>query len=100
LGRRRRNVIKSFADKDTESIFHQEYVKGIPQDIQKRALRKLIMIDAAKGDKDFRVPPGNHFEHLQGDRLGQVSIRVNDQYRICFKIKSNDCYDVELVDYH
>ncbi len=93
-------MIKSFADNDTESIFNQEYVKSIPRDVQKRALRKLLMIDAAREDKDFRSPPGNHFEHLQGDRLGQASIRINDQYRICFKIKNGDCYDVEIVDSH
>lgn len=93
-------MIKSFADKDTESIFNRTFVKGIPQNVQKIGLRKLIMMNAATSENDLRVPPGNHFEHLEGNRLGQVSIRVNEQFRICFRFIDHDCYDVGITDYH
>ena len=93
-------MIKSFKDEDTESIYNQKAVKKIPYEVQKIALRKLIMMNAARDERDFRVPPGNHFERLQGDRLGQYSIRINDKYRICFTMEDSDCYDVEITDYH
>jgi len=72
----------------------------LPHDIQRIALRKLIMIDNAASLDDLKVPPGNHLEPLTGDRKGQHSIRINDQYRICFKVDGNDFKDVEIVDYH
>ncbi len=92
-------MIKSFADKETEKIYNQNFSKKLPSDIQKVALRKLIMIDNAGCLEDLRVPPANHLEQLSGDRKGQYSIRINDQYRICFTEKDNDYYNVEIVDY-
>ncbi|MBE5846083.1 MAG: type II toxin-antitoxin system RelE/ParE family toxin [Lachnospiraceae bacterium] len=93
-------MIKSFADKETEKIYKQIFSKKLPHDIQRIALRKLIMIDNATRLEDLRVPPGNHLEPLSGGREGQYSIRINDQYRICFKEEKNEFYDVEIVDYH
>ena len=93
-------MIKSFADKETEKIYNQTVSTKLPQQMQKVALRKLIMIDNAERLEDLRVPPGNHLEALKGDREGQYSIRVNDQYRICFRMQENDVTDVEIVDYH
>ena len=81
-------------------IYNQISSKKIPQSIQCVALRKLIMIDNAGCLEDLRVPPSNHLELLKGDRAGQYSIRINDQYRICFNVEGNDYYDVEIVDYH
>jgi len=91
-------MIKSFADKETEKIYQQVFSKKLPHDIQRIALRKLIMIDNATSLDDLKVPPGNHLEPLTGDRKGQHSIRINDQYRICFKVDGNDFKDVEIVD--
>lgn len=94
-------MIKSFADKETEKVYKQIFSKKLPHDIQRVALRKLIMIDNARCLEDLRVPPANHLEALRGDREGQYSIRINDQYRICFTIEdTNDIFDVEIVDYH
>ena len=93
-------MIKNFADKETEKIFSQVFSKKLPQSIQHVALRKLIMIDNASCLEDLKAPPGNRLEALTGDRDGQYSIRVNDQYRICFKVDGNDFFDVEIVDYH
>ena len=94
-------MIRSFADKETEKVYNQIFSKKLPHDIQRVALRKLILMDNAGCLEDLRVPPANHLEALQGNREGQYSIRVNDQYRICFKIEGkNDIYDVEIVDYH
>ncbi|MGN0242175.1 MAG: type II toxin-antitoxin system RelE/ParE family toxin [Candidatus Weimeria sp.] len=93
-------MIKSFADKETEQIYNQQFSQKLPQSIQKVALRKLIMIDDAVDINDLRVPPANHLEVLQGSRKGQYSIRINDQYRIYFRCEGNDYYDVEIVDYH
>lgn len=93
-------MIKSFADKETEKIYNQVFSKKLPQTIQRVALRKLIMIDNAGKLEDLRVPPANHLEALQGDREGQYSIRINDQYRICFGMEGNDFINVEIVDYH
>ena len=95
-----KNMIKTFADKETEKIYNQNFSKTLPQAIQQIALRKLIMIDNAQSLEDLRVPPANHLEKLDGDREGQYSIRINDQYRICFKYDGNNFYDVEIVDYH
>ena len=93
-------MIKSFADKETEKIYHQTFSGKLPQPIQKTALRKLIMIDNAQSLEDLRVPPANHLEKLAGNRSGQYSIRINSQYRICFKADGNNFYEVEIVDYH
>ena len=93
-------MIKSFADRETEKIYHQLFSKKLPQPIQKTALRKLIMMDNAQSLEDLRVPPANHLEKLDGDRKGQYSIRINDQYRICFRADGNNFYEIEIVDYH
>ena len=93
-------MIKSFKDKETEKIYNQTVSTKLPQNIQKVALRKLIMIDSAEQLEDLRVPPGNRLEALRGDRGDQYSIRVNDQFRICFRMQGNDVTDVEIVDYH
>ncbi|MCQ2496925.1 MAG: type II toxin-antitoxin system RelE/ParE family toxin [Lachnospiraceae bacterium] len=93
-------MIKSFADKETQKIYNQIFSKKLPQSIQHVALRKLIMINNAKCLEDLRVPPANHLEALQGNRLGQYSIRINDQYRICFRYNEHNFYDLEIVDYH
>ena len=93
-------MIKTFADKDTELIYNQEHSRKIPPDIQRIALRKLILIDNAVSLNDLRIPPANHLERLKGNRQGQYSIRINDQYRICFTVSDNNYYDVEITDYH
>ena len=93
-------MIKSFADKETEKVFHQTVSLKLPRSIQRVALRKLIMLDNAAEINDLKVPPNNRLEKLKGDRDGQYSIRINDQYRICFTEKNNDFYQVEIVDYH
>lgn len=93
-------MIKSFADREAEKVYRQEFSKKLPQMIQRTALRKLMMIDAADRLEDLRVPPSNHLEELHGDRKGQYSIRINDQYRICFFWTGNDASQVEIVDYH
>lgn len=94
------SMIKNFADKETEKVYHGSFSKKLPQSIQGVALRKLIMIDNAGCLEDLRVPPANHLEALQGDRAGQYSIRINGQYRICFRAEANDFYDVEIIDHH
>ena len=93
-------MIKSFADKETERIYNQEYSRRLPGTIQKVALRKLMMIDNAKTLDDLRIPPNNHLEQLHGDRASQYSIRINDQWRICLTINNGHFYNVEIVDYH
>lgn len=93
-------MIKTFADKETEKIYNQIFSRKIPHSIQRIALRKLIMIDNAACLEDLRIPPANHLEFLHGDREGQYSIRINNQYRICFSVKGNNFFDVEIVDYH
>ena len=92
--------ILSFADKETEKIFCGEFSRKLPSDIQRVALRKLIYMDNADTLNDLRVPPSNHLEHLRGSRQGQYSIRINDQYRICFSACKLGFYEVEVVDYH
>lgn len=93
-------VIRSFASKDTERIWKEQYVKRIDRMIQRAALRKLEVIHAALDVEDLRIPPGNRLERLAGDRLGQHSIRVNAQWRICFVWRNGGAENVELVDYH
>ncbi len=93
-------MIVSFADRETERLFRRERVKKISATIARAALRKLLIIDAAESLDDLRVPSGNRLEKLRGDRLGQYSIRINGQWRICFRWESGDALDVEIVDYH
>ena len=93
-------MIRSFRDQQTERVFRRERIKGFSQDVQRAALRKLLILDAAESLDDLRVPPGNRLEKLKGDRKGQHSIRVNDQWRICFVWSGADAHDVELTDYH
>ena len=93
-------MIKSFLDREAEKIYHQEYSKKIPAAMQKIALRKLMMLYNAQCLNDLRVPPGNRLEPLAGERKGQYSIRINDQYRICFRMIKDRVYQVEIVDYH
>lgn len=93
-------MIRTFRDQQTENIFRRQRVKGLPRDLQRAALRKLVILDAAELLDDLRVPPGNRLEKLKGDRKGQYSIRVNDQWRTCFVWSDGDAYDVEITDYH
>jgi proteic killer suppression protein len=93
-------VIRSFRDPETERLFHRERSRRLPGDIQRPALRKLVMLEAAVALDDLRVPPGNRLEALKADRHGQHSIRINDQWRICFRWRSGGADDVEIVDYH
>lgn len=94
-------MIKDFSDRETEKIYRQEFSKKLPREIQRVALRKLIMLDEAQVLNDLRVPPpANRLEALQGDRKGQFSIRINNRYRICFIWTGKDATHVEIVDYH
>ena len=93
-------MIKSFQCKETNKIFNRHYSKKLPNDIQKIAFRKLRMLNRAYIINDLRIPPGNQLKPLHGIREGQYSIRINDQWRICFKWANHDAYDVEIVDYH
>ena len=93
-------MIKSFRDKETEKIFKRYFSRKLPQNIQNIARKKLIILDAVTEIDDLRVPPGNKLEALKGDRKGQHSIRINDQWRICFIWKDGDSYAVEITDYH
>lgn len=93
-------MIKSFVDKRTAALFAGYAVRDLPSQIQRRARAKLLAVDAAKQLADLRVPPGNHLESLHGDRRGQHSIRVNDQWRICFAWREGAAGDVEIIDYH
>jgi proteic killer suppression protein len=93
-------MIKSFKDKETEKIYSREGSRKLPVDIQQVALRKLRMINNAKNLNDLKIPPANNLEKLKGDREGQHSIRINDQWRICFKWKDGDAHEVEIADYH
>jgi proteic killer suppression protein len=94
------HVIKSFADDETERIFSRERSVVLPSDIQRAALRKLRMLHNAHTVNDLRSPPGNRLEKLKGARQGAHSIRVNEQWRVCFRWQDGDAYEVELVDYH
>jgi toxin HigB-1 len=93
-------VIRSFRDRDTERLFRRERSRALPPELQRVALRKLVQLDAAALLADLRVPPGNRLELLRGGRAGQHSIRINDQWRICFVWKENGAHDVEIADYH
>jgi proteic killer suppression protein len=93
-------MIKTFANKEAERLFQREASRVLPADIQRKARLKLEVLDAAERLDDLRVPPDNRLEKLRGDRASQYSIRINQQWRICFRWKNGDCYDVEVVDYH
>ncbi|RJR38720.1 MAG: type II toxin-antitoxin system RelE/ParE family toxin [Desulfobacteraceae bacterium] len=93
-------MIKSFKDKETEKIYSRELSRKLPGDIQQVALRKLRMLNNAKTLNDLRTPPANRLEKLGGDRVDQHSIRVNDQWLICFIWKGGNAFDVEISDYH
>ena len=93
-------MIISFRDKETEKIWKQQYSRQLPEDIQRIALRKLIIINRAKDLNDLIIPPGNKLEKLIGDKHGQFSIRINDQWRICFKREDGVVSFVEITDYH
>jgi proteic killer suppression protein len=93
-------MIKNFKCKETEKIFSRNYSKKLPRDIQRVAFRKLRMIDQSKALTDLKIPPANRLEMLSGRRKGQYSIRINDQWRICFKWIENNALEVEITDYH
>jgi len=93
-------MIRSFKRKDTQRIWQGQSSRRFPDDIQDRALRKLRQLDAAAILEDLRNPPGNRLEVLKGSRISQMSIRINDQWRICFRWVDHDAWDVEIVDYH
>ena len=93
-------MIRSFGCKETEKIFKRERSRRFPSDILQVALRKLRMLNQSTNVTDLRVPPANRLEKLHGNRSGQWSIRINDQWRICFDWRDGDAHDVEIVDYH
>jgi len=93
-------VIESFASKETEKIFQGEISKKLPIEIQRTARRRLLYLDEAENLQDIQAVPGNRLEKLKGDRAGQYSIRINDQWRICFEWVANKARNVEIVDYH
>jgi proteic killer suppression protein len=93
-------MLQSFADRDTERVWQRKRVRKLDQGLQRAALRKLLILDASDTLDDLRVPPGNRLEKLRGDRLSTYSIRVNQQWRICFRWTSAGPEDVEIVDYH
>jgi proteic killer suppression protein len=93
-------MIRPFRCKETERIWQGQSSRKFPGDMQDRALRKLRQLDASASLDDLRNPPGNRIEVLRGNRAGQMSIRINDQWRICFEWSSGDAIDVEIVDYH
>lgn len=92
-------MIKGFRCRETEKIFLRQRSTKLPVDIQRIALRKLLLLDAAEKIEDLRIPPGNRLEKLFGNRTGQHSMRINDQWHICFRWSEGDAYDVEIVDY-
>ncbi len=93
-------MIKSFKDKRTERLANGRAEKGIPADVLKRASVKLFLLDTVTSVEDLRVPPGNRLEALSGDRNGQYSIRINDQWRLCFVWSEGNAHEVEFCDYH
>ena len=93
-------MIESFADPEAERIFHGAMSRRLPSTIQKTARRKLLYLHSAQHLRDLLAPPGNRLEELHGDRAGQCSIRINDQWRICFRWVEGNARDVEITDYH
>ncbi|MBX3054961.1 MAG: type II toxin-antitoxin system RelE/ParE family toxin [Anaerolineae bacterium] len=93
-------MIRGFKDREAEKVFNGRFSKKLPHDIQRIAERKLIMLHHSSSLDDLRVPPANRLEALKGNRTGQYSIRINDQWRICFEWRDDGVYEVEIVDYH
>jgi toxin HigB-1 len=93
-------MVKSFKDAETEKVFNRSLSRRLPTDIQRTALRKLRMMNNAVSLTDLRIPPANRLERLSGDRAGQYSIRINDQWRISFEWQEGDAFRVEIQDYH
>jgi proteic killer suppression protein len=93
-------MIKSFRDKDTERVFFRQFSRRFPPQLHRLAWRKLVILDAAERLEDLRIPPGNRLEKLSGNREGEHSIRINEQWRICFRWREGVAYDVEITDYH
>jgi len=93
-------MIRSFRCRETEKLFGRVFSRKLPHDVQRVARRKLEILDAAETMEDLRIPPANRLEKLLGKRAGQHSIRINDQWRLCFVWRENNAYDVEIVDYH
>lgn len=93
-------MIQSFKDKETERIYRQQLSKRLPPEIQPRALKKLLLIGAAESENDLRSPPANHLERLKGERSGELSIGINQQWRICFRFEDGNAYEVGIEDYH
>ncbi|MDP2967862.1 MAG: type II toxin-antitoxin system RelE/ParE family toxin [Deltaproteobacteria bacterium] len=93
-------MIKSFRGKETGRLFLRQFSRRFPASLHRIAWRKLALLDAAERLEDLHVPPGNRLEKLSGDREGEYSIRINEQWRICFRWSKGDAYDVEIVDYH
>ena len=93
-------MIRSFRDRETERVFRREKTRKLAPDVQRMAQRKLAVLDAAESLQDLRASPGNRLEKLSGDREGQHSIRINNQWRICFRWRDGDAASVEIVDYH
>ena len=93
-------MIKSFRNAAAEAAWQRRFITGVPDDILKIANRKLTQIQNARDLNDLRIPPGNRLEALSGSRKGQHSMRINDQWRVCFRWQDGDAYDVEIVDYH
>jgi toxin HigB-1 len=93
-------MIKSFRNAAAEAAWARRFVKGVPNDIMRVAHRKLMQMHNARTLEDLRAPPGNRLEALSGDRKGQHSVRINDQWRVCFRWRDGDAHDVEIVDYH
>lgn len=93
-------MIKSFKCKETKKLFQRKVSHKLQIDIQRLAMRKLWLIDAAENINDLRIPPSNQLEKLKGDRKGQYSIRINNRWRICFEWRGNNSFKVEIIDYH
>ena len=93
-------MIRTFRDRDTQAVVRGEFVKRLDRRLQQRAREKLKYLDSAGNLRDLMIPPSNQLESLRGDRQGQYCIRINKQWRVCFKWKEGDAFDVEIVDYH
>nr|VFJ66556.1 MAG: proteic killer suppression protein [Candidatus Kentron sp. FW] len=93
-------MIRSFRSSEAEKVFLRKHSQKLPPTIQRIAMRKLWILDAVTDLEELRAPPGNHMEALRGDRKGQYSLRINRQWRICFRWQSGDAHDVEITDYH
>lgn len=94
------SVIQAFADSETERFYTTGKFRRMPPEIRKRAAMRLLQLNAATQINDLRLPPSNRLEQLRGDRAGQWSMRINDQWRVCFHFKNGDAFEVEIVDYH